>query len=112
MWGGRHVQWAGSTYWAGVNGQARWANRQVGNKCVNGEGGWASVRCDSVCEIDMGEAKVVGGHCGAVWGCIVVTLVENIGGTSSSSLRWPGPCGMTRRGSNMSHSTHIPVTVH
>ena len=41
MWGGRHIQWAGSTYWAGVNGQARWANGQA--RWVNGQARWAAV---------------------------------------------------------------------
>ena len=72
-WGGRHIQWAGSTYWAGVNGQARWA-------AVREWRGWANRGCTgvqhgSVCESDIGEAKVVDGHCGAKWGRIVVTPV-------------------------------------
>ena len=78
-WGGRHIQWAGSTYWAGANGQARWANKQaswangqVGGRCVNGEGGRTGARCGLVCESNMGKAKVVGGHCGAMWGCVIV----------------------------------------
>ena len=66
MWGGRHVQWVGGTYCAGANRQARWANRQVGGRWVNGEGGRAGVWRGSVCK------SGVGGHCGAVWGCIVV----------------------------------------
>ena len=39
MWGGRHVQWAGSMYWAGVNMQpagghwgGRWGNGEVGGR--------------------------------------------------------------------------------
>ena len=39
---------------------------------MNGEGGHMGVRCGSVCKSDVGGAKVVGGHCGATWGCIVV----------------------------------------
>ena len=33
------------------------------------------VRCGSVCKSNVGRAKVVGGHYGATWGCIVVTPV-------------------------------------
>ena len=65
-WGGRHVQWVGGTYCTGANGQARWANGQVGGRWVNGEGERAGMRRGSVCK------SGVGGHCGAVWGCIVV----------------------------------------
>ena len=45
MWGGRHIQWVGGTYWAG----GRW---------VNGEGGRAG---GQACERDVGGVKVVGG---------------------------------------------------
>ena len=76
MWGGRHIQWVGGMYCAacaGANGQARWANGQVGSRWVNGEGGCVGTWCGLVCESDMGGAKVVGGHCGAVWGRVIVT---------------------------------------
>ena len=54
-WGGRHVQWAGSTYWAGANGQARWANGQA---VVREWRGWANhghagEGRGSVCESDV-----------------------------------------------------------
>ena len=68
MWGGRHVQGVGGMYCTGANGQARWVNGQVGSRWVNGEGGHTGVRHGSVCKSGMG------GHCGATWGCIVVTL--------------------------------------
>ena len=71
-WDRRHIQWVGGTYCAGANGQARWADRQVGDRCMNGEGGHVGMRHGSVCKSDMGGVMVVGGHCGAAWGHIVV----------------------------------------
>ena len=70
-WGGRHVQWVGSTYWAGASGQARWAAvREWRGWADRGRAGaWRGL----VCESHIGEAKVVDGRCGATWGHVVVT---------------------------------------
>ena len=54
--GGQTGRWAAVCEWRG------WAN------CRR-----AGARCGSVCESDVGEAKVVDGRCGAVWGCVIVT---------------------------------------
>ena len=107
-WGGRHIQWVGSTYCAGANGQARWANGQVGGRWVNGEGGCAGMRHGSVCKSGVGGAKVLWGRMG-LHRCDASVKYWEV----CLRLASGGQALVVRPGEAVTHPTaHILVTVH